>query len=294
MRRRALVAALLLATALGACKGDRKLTTYTLAPDAGTAPGYAPGSPVTLADGTFVTLPDGTRVTTPTIPDDDESDRPRSSTTVTTYLATTGTTTKTPAPSDALGMPVDGIYTFRETIVRDDGSEGSDRDLGFTLSRRAPRAVRVTENNPDGTPKARTYYEEHHDDDGLWLATSAISGGECRWEPKSALLPRSVMNGGSTTTEARCRAGDTTLELTTTVSFKSMKDVVIGGRVYRSVEVTRTRLLTDGTSKVTSQAVDTYALELGLRVATSEHVTTQAEQNLTGHTRTLILVSLPS
>jgi hypothetical protein len=302
---RAVAAVALAVSALSACKGDEKLTSYTLAPDAGTAPGYEPGTPVTLADGTFVTLPDGTKVTTPTIPANRERRTTTSEagaapgataapTTNTTYLATTGTTTKKPAPTDALGIPANGVYTFHETLVRDDGSEGADRDLGFTYSRSAPTVVRVTENNPDGAPRTGSYYEERHDDDGLWLATSAVSDGVCRWEPKSALLSRAVIEGGSTTTEASCKAGETTLRLTTTVAFRSVRQVTIGGKEYRCIDVTRNRVLTDGTTKITSQAVDTYSFELGMRVATSEHATTEAEESVTGYTRTLILVSLPS
>lgn len=303
-RRVALFAAVALAVlGLGACKGDAKLHIYTLAPDAGSVPGYKGGTPITLADGTSVTLPDGTKVTTPTIPKNrtassvGERETPSTTakgattpgaTTTSTYLVTTGTTSRTAEPADTFAFPKPGVYQFHDTVRPDDGSPGADKDSLFTYSSPAPNVVRVQDGNSSG------YYEERHDADGLWLITSQLSTGACRWDPKSALLPQKVIEGGSVSTTATCTAGGLALQLETRVAFKVIRDITIAGRSYRAIDVTRHRVLSDGESTITSDAVDTYAFELGIRVATSEHTTTQTDKAQSGLVRNLVLVSLPA
>ncbi len=304
MTRRLAVLAVVAVTTigLGACKGDRKLTTYNLSHDAGYAAGYEGGTPITLADGTFVTLPDGTKVTTPKLSDTNGSDDETTTTidvgsggaTVPTYLVTTGTTTRQPSPSDALAFPTPGVYQFHDAVTPDDGSPGVDHDTYFQLSATAERTIRVEETDQDGATKSKGAYEERHDDDGLWLVGSALTGGVCRWSPKSASLPRRVVEGGSVTTAATCEANDVTLRLETKVSFKVIRDVTIAGRSFRALDVTRHRVLTDGTSTITSDAVDTYAFALGMRVALSEHTSNETDTGITGFTRNLVLQSLPS
>ncbi len=307
MRRsaRVIVAVLVAALAVSACKGPRKLTIYNLAPDAGSAPGYRGGTPITLADGSYVTQPNGTKVTSPTIPSDkrsettvttsnDGSQPMPGTTTSSTYLLTTGTTSREPVPTDKLAFPAPGNYEFHQTITRDDGSRGSDGDTYFRLSAPAPDTVNVVEANADGSPRNGGGYQERYDADGLWLVGSSLTGGVCAWGPKSASLPRKVIDGGSVVTKSECDASGTTLRLTTKVTFKVVRDVTIAGRTLRCIDVTRHRVLDDGESTITSDAVDTFSFDLGMRVATSEHTTTETTGGATGYTRNLVLVSLPS
>lgn len=260
MRRVALGLALA-AVGLAACKGDAKRN------DRGTAP-----TPVTTAPrGSAASTPDGT--VAPPAP----------------ALATTGTTSRAARPTDALALPAPGDYRFRETITQDDGSPGRDGQVAFTVSSPAAQTVRVQQPGP-----AQSYYEERHDDDGLWLTASALEFGVCRWSPKSASLPRSVIAGGTVTTTSTCEVDGLALRLETRVEFKAIRDVVIAGRTYRGIDVARRRELRNAESTIRSQAIDTYVFALGLRVATAEHSVTTDDQGSRGTTRNLVLVSLPS
>ncbi len=262
MRRVTRVAAILaVASVLVACKGDAKLPTSKPARTTTSSSRGAGASPAAA---------------------------------ITTLLATTGTTTKTAAPSDVVRFPTAGAYKFQDTVTPDDGSRGSDRVTYFSLTSPSTKVVRVQESDAQGVPQSSAFYEERHDGDGLWLTASSLASGVCEWQPKSASLPRRVITGGTSKTDSSCKAGDVTLQLTTTVKFKAIRDVTIAGRTLRCVDVTRHRVLSDGTTSITSDAVDTFSFSLGMRVATSEHASTEKDGRASGFTRNLVLVSPPS
>lgn len=210
----------------------------------------------------------------------------------TTALASTGTTSVTPSPDDELARPKAGTYGFRETITAGN-NKPSARDT-FTTLRVTDRVVRVQETDSVGAAKTEAFYDERHDADGLWLVTSAVGDGTCTWTPKSAALPTKAIEGGSVSTTSTCKTPEANLRLETTIAFKTVRNVTVAGRTLRCIDVTRRRELKDPTATITSEAVDTYAFELGMRIATAERTTTATPTGSTSHTRNLVLVSLPS
>jgi hypothetical protein len=197
------------------------------------------------------------------------------------------------AAADALGFPRAGTYAFHDRITPDDGSAKTDKDTYFTLSTNGT-AVRVRESDKTGSTRSAAFYDERHDDDGLWLVASATSGGTCEWKPKVASLPLRVVEGGSVTTTSTCATDATTLTMTTTVTFKALRTVAVNGQALRCIDVTRHRVLSDPSATVTSDATDTFSFALGIRIGTVEHTVTKAANATTGFTRNLVLVSPPS
>ena len=208
--------------------------------------------------------------------DDDRAARPTTTRHGTTTTVVASTTTAPPtgagpattlATRDVLAMPKAGDYTFHDSV--------SGKNLRYALSV-GGTTVRLTETSTGAA------YDERHDPDGLWLVSSATSGGVCDWQPKVASLPQAVIDGGTVSTSSTCGP----LTMTQTVTFKAFRTVTIDGVAQRCVDVTRHRVITGASTPLTADAVDTYAFALGVRVATDEHGT-EGDRNL-------VLVSLPS
>lgn len=321
-----LLSVLVAAGMLAACKGDRTLTTFVTSPDAGSAAGYVGGTPITLIDGTPVTLVDGTPVTSPKLSNKknsssdsnnqtdtngdgeiDQSDVASpvggntnsggNGTTVTT-LPTTGTTSVTAKPNvNRLQIPKTGVYTFRESLVQDDGGSGYEDDVLYRYAGDGQKTVRIQRSDASGTVLAEDYYAETYDTDGLYLVDSALYGDPCAWSPKAASLPQSVIDGGKVTTKSSCSTTinnqPATFELEVTIGFKRLKTIVFDGKDYLAIDVSRHRVLTHGNETITSDAIDTYAFALGIRVATSDHSISEDGKRVRASTRNLVLVKLP-
>ena len=302
------VSLLLAATALSSCKGDAHLTTFELSPDAGSAAGYRPGTPITLRDGTPVTRPGGAPVTTPKI-DRRGGGNTESATEVTrsissptsrggstNTLATTGTTSLAASPgSYHLTLPVSGTYTYAETVTPDDGGSPRTRDVRFFLDVQSQRTLKWQEVKADGSPASSDYYAERFTSGDLTLLVSAPGGKPCIWDPFAVSVLQSTIDGGTKTTSSTCNpAGkkfDNPPKLVSTVGFRRIRTVVIAGKSYKCVDVSRHRVLTVAGVKSTSDAVDTYAFDLGVRVATSDHTTTTKANSTSAATRDLALKS---
>lgn len=328
MRKLSLLLSLVVAAGmLAACKGDARNSTWQYSKDAGTVEGYEGGTPITLLDGTPVTLVDGTPVTSPKVKDvksggttkttkgDDISDsevaNPVGGTTNTTRsgsgtgttdttFKTTGTTIVVPVPNRyRLALPKTGVYGFRQTIIPDDGGSTNDDGVYYRYAGDGGQTVRIQSSDAQATSVAQDYFAETYTNEGLFLTDSALYGEPCVWSPRAISLPQSVIDGGpKVTSKSSCSTTvnnqPATFELEVTVAFKRLKTVRIGTKDYAAIDVTRHRVLKHAKETITSDAIDTYVFDLGIRVATSDHSTSEDGKSVRGGTRNLVLTSIPS
>jgi hypothetical protein len=280
-------AAIVIAAALASCKSGDKLsnlgtapsrstttTTSTTIANGGTA---ADGSPLTSSAGGTTTIPKTATTLTPA-----------------NLVKETGTTAVTTKPNtDHLALPKAGDYTFRDTKTDSNGTDAEDAQYAITVEGQTVRTER------SGLSAAgRSYFEETHRADGLFLTRSVLSGGSCAWSPAAASLPQSVIDGGNASTDSTCSTkigtASYTFKLSVDLSFKRLRTVVIGGTEYRCIDITRHRVLTNDDGTETVDAVDTYAFKLGLRIEVSEQVVAKSGDKTSTHTHKAILTALPS
>ena len=320
MRRIAFgVAVLSAAATLAACKGDAKTTSFVFSPDAGAVPGYLGGTPVTLTDGTPVTLKNGSPVTTPVLKDKNgnpittvKGNAAGSSTTVagggggggpstTSFVQPTGTTVVSSKPNEyTLVFPKQGVYGFHEHVASDDGANPKDSDVFYNLTSPDQHVqIKWQKWTADNTAAEAEYYTESHDSDGLWLVESAlVGGGKCGWSPKSAELPKSIVDkiGTKASTDSACTATlngkDTSFNVHTDVQSIDIEQLLIGGKAYDCIKIERNRVLTSGSTKFTTTAHDWYAFDLGMRVKVSDHTTIETPQGTSAAVRDLTLTKL--
>jgi len=251
---------------------------------------------VTLSDGAVVTLPNGAPVTTPKVKDA-KPGLPSATTSTTGGYVQTGGPISLTAPKDppALAFPVLGKYSFRETITPDDGGAPSTSDLEFTLSSPdAHEQVRWQE------ASASDSYIESHSDGGLWLTQSTLTGADaCDWKPRSPELPKAVIDkiGASVTTDSACttklNGEDAEFSLHATVKSIDYEDLVIGGTTYKCIKVSRDRVLTQGSTKLTSTTHEWYAFDLGIRVKVLDHTVSRNDKEERAQSRDLVLTARP-
>ncbi|HVE93530.1 MAG TPA: hypothetical protein VNB24_01325 [Acidimicrobiales bacterium] len=182
----------------------------------------------------------------------------------------------------------------------------AERTVRYLLSavKRKPGVIRWDEADPTtgAVGKAGDHYEEIHDRDGLFLVASIVAGtDECRWSPRSVLLPRAVIEGGELETTSTCTVPidgkPTALTLTTKLKFLRTHDFTVAGAVRPAIDVSRVRVLSgdsEGPFTITSRAVDTYAFDLGVRVRTEDHSSNKRDgRPAEDSTRILTLTSAP-
>lgn len=199
-------------------------------------------------------------------------------------------------------IPKLGPYQYHERVQPQTG-EPSERAVRYELSAVKGKAgvIRWDEADPASGAVRNTgdHYEEIHDRDGLYLLASIVLGkDECRWSPRSALLPRAVIQGGEIETRSTCTVPidgkPTQLTLVTTLKFLRTHDFTVAGASRPSIDVDRVRVLSGdvgGPFTITSRAVDTYAFDLGVRVRTEDHSTTETGGRSAETTRVLTLTS---
>ena len=274
-----------MAAALASCKGgDGKVSTFGSSTTRSTT---------TTTEATDATTPDGSPVTVPgattTIKKTSTSLPPA------TLVKETGTTAVSTKPNtDHLALPKSGAYTFRDSVTGGSHPDESDRHFDISVN---GQVVRMQQTQVASSGPA-SYYEETHRADGLFLTNSVISGSSCVWSPAAASLPQVVIDGGSLSTKSKCSAkvGATTynFDLAIDVSFKRLRTVVIGGTEHRCIDITRRRVFTNAEGTETVDATDTYAFDLGIRIATDEHVVAKSSTDSNEFNHKTVLTSLPS
>ena len=273
--------------AAGACKGDTRntpldaVTTSTTAQTDGATSSTAVGS---TASGSATTV-------------------------AAQKSPTTGVGTNVGGPPTSVAAipfpaPKPGAYRYHERIQPQSG-DPSERTVRYEISAVKGRTgvVRWDETDPvTGAGREKgDHYEEIHDRDGLYLLASIVLGrDECRWSPRSALLPRVVIQGGETETRSTCTVPidgkPTNLTLVTHLKFLRTHDYNVAGKTRPAIDVDRVRSLSgdvNGAFTITSRAVDTYAFDLGVRVKTEDHSTTESGGRRQESTRVLTLTSAP-
>ena len=285
-----------------------------LSPDAGSAPGYQGGTRVTLSDGAVVTRPNGTPVTTPVVKDANGKPittakgyqpSPPATTngpTTTQYVRSTGPVTFTPPKEQpTLVKPKLGVYSFDEKITPDDGGRSSSRSVHFKLSSPDAHAqFRWQESDASGAPTVSNSYVETHSDDGLWLTKSTLNiSDDCDWKPKSPELPKSVISkiGHAVTADSTCTSKlngqDAEFTLKATVKSILYEDMYVGTATYRCIKVARNRVLTQGSTRITTTAHEWYAFDLGIRIKVLDHTITENDEGERSQSRDLTLTAKP-
>jgi len=202
-------------------------------------------------------------------------------------------------------VPAPGAYQYHERVQPQSG-DPSERTVRYEVStvKRRPGVIRWDEADPTTGTVGKTgdHFEEVHDRDGLFLLASILAGtDECRWSPRSVLLPRTVIEGGEIETTSTCTVPIqnklTQLTLRTKLAFLRTHDITVAGATRPAIDVSRLRVLSgesDGAFTVTSQAVDTFAFDLGVRVRTEDHSSNKrAGKPAAESTRILTLTSAP-
>jgi hypothetical protein len=199
-----------------------------------------------------------------------------------------------PTGPNQLAMPKPGDYTFHDVVTRD----GKDTvgDVKYALTTHG-NTVRTQQKDAKGSA-ASAYFEEDHRPDGLFVTRSVLSTGSCEWSPPSPSLPQVVIDGGKASAHSTCslrvNGKSFTFDLSIDLAFKAARECVIQGINSRCVDVTRHRVLKSGDAVETVDAMDTFALNLGLRVDVSETVSTQDRSSSEQHTHRATLTDLPA
>lgn len=254
--------AVLVAVSAPACRGDSR-STDGLKAGAGTTGASTVAKSVDVADGVTTTQPAGARAPT-------------------TGAGANVGGPPTSLPAIPFRVPATGTYQYHERVQPQSG-DPSERTVRYELSavKRKPGVIRWDEADPvtGQVGKAGDHFEEIHDREGLFLLASIVGGtDECRWSPRSVLLPRAVIQGGEIETTSTCtvpiEGTPTELTLTTKLKFLRTHDLAVAGATRPAIDVSRVRVLS-GDSKgpftITSRAVDTFAFDLGVRVRTEDH-----------------------
>lgn len=289
---------LLAALVLSACSNDASTPPTVFSADAGTAPGYVGGVPVTFADGTNVTTPGGSVVTTPELPGGKGTGIVVSTTAVTTVGSTSVTS---PATPPILVVPKLGVYGFRESTTPDDGGLPKTRDLFFTLTSPDQNVqIRWQESDAAGTPAVSNSFVETHGADGLALTRSTLNGSDaCDWLPKAVELPKSIVAkvGATAKSDSECSVevnGEAQeLKLHSEVKSLGFEDITVAGVSYRCIKIERNRILKQGKTTVTTAAREWYAFDLGIRIRVSDHTLTETDSAVQAQSRELLLTATP-
>lgn len=219
---------------------------------------------------------------------------------------TTGASTNIGGPPTNLAavpfrVPTPGTYQYHERVQPASG-DPSERAVRYQVAAVKGKTgfIRWDEIDPSsGAVKQEgDHYEESHDREGLYLLASIVLGkDECRWSPRSVLLPRAVIEGGAAETKSTCtvliEGKPTPLTLVTSLKFLRTHDYTVAGASRPSIDVSRMRVLSGDAFAITSRGVDTYAFDLGVRVRTEDHSTTESGGRSQESTRVLTLTGAP-